>query len=92
MSRETPSLTSLPAAPDVDRRARMISYSLSMGLRIVCLFLCFVVPGWWRLIPVVGVIVLPLIAVGLANVTNPNRAQSRRGIEDHTPSITSLRP
>lgn len=91
MSRETPSLTSLPSAPDVDRRARMVSYSISMGLRIVCLFLCFVVPGWWRIIPIVGVIVLPLVGVALANVANPNRAQAHRGIEKNAPSITSLR-
>jgi hypothetical protein len=48
----------------------MVSYLISMGIRLVCIALCFVVPGWWILIPAGGAIILPLIAVALANVKN----------------------
>ena len=67
VDRETQSLTSLPAAPAEERASRMVAYSISMALRLVCLFLCLVVPGWWVLIPAVGVIVLPIVG-GLVRV------------------------
>ncbi len=60
-------ITDLPASPDEDRRARMIRYSVAMGIRMVCLVLCVVIPDWWRLIPAVGAIVLPYFAVVIAN-------------------------
>jgi len=63
-----------------------------MGLRLVCLFLCFVTPGWWILLPVVGVIVLPLLAVGLANSVNSNASKSLRTRESNVPSLTSFTP
>lgn len=68
----------------------MVSYSISMSLRLVCLYLCFVVPGWWKILPIVGVIVLPLIGVALANVQNPNKSHTVRGSETTVASITSL--
>ena len=58
-----------------------------MGLRLVCLFLCFVVPGWWVLIPAAGVIVLPLIAVALANVV---KAPGARNATAHRHTFTSI--
>lgn len=69
----------------------MVSYSISMSLRLVCLFLCFIVPGWWVILPVIGVIVLPLVGVALANVTDPNKSSVRRA-ESNLISITSTRP
>jgi hypothetical protein len=45
----------------------MIRYAVAMGIRGVCVLLLFVVPGWWRLLPLVGAVVLPYIAVVLAN-------------------------
>lgn len=68
MTNEPQSLTSLPESPSDERSSRMVSYSIAMGLRIVCLYLCFVTPGWWILLPATGVVVLPAIAVVLANV------------------------
>lgn len=47
----------------------MIKYSITMGIRLVCIFVCFLVPGYWAIIPAVGAIVLPYIAVVLANVS-----------------------
>ena len=64
------SITSLPRSPEDDRRARMIKYSVAMGIRLVCILACFVVPGYWIIIPVIGAVVLPYIAVVLANVTD----------------------
>lgn len=64
------SITSLPRSPDDDRRARMLKYSITMGIRLACVIACFFVPGYWIIIPAVGAIVLPYIAVVLANVSS----------------------
>jgi hypothetical protein len=61
-------ITSLAPSPEDDRRARMAKYSIAMGVRLVCIFACFFTPGWWLLIPATGAIVLPYIAVVVANV------------------------
>ena len=63
------SITSLRRSPQDDRRSRMIQYTVAMSIRTVCIVLCLVVPGWWRLLPAVGAIVLPYIAVVLANAS-----------------------
>jgi hypothetical protein len=92
MTPETQSLTSLPVSPNEERKTRLGQYLIAMGLRLVCLFLCFVTPGWWILLPVVGVVVLPLIAVGLANVVNTKSSKSVRTRESNVPSLTSFTP
>ena len=69
----------------------MVAYSISMALRLVCLFLCLVVPGWWVLIPAVGVIVLPIVAMMLANVVHAAGTTKARTHTRHLPSITGGR-
>ncbi len=63
----TQSVTSLPPSPDEERHGRVIKYTITMSVRVSCFLLIFVVPGWWRLIPVIGTVVLPYIAVVIAN-------------------------
>ena len=70
MARQSPTITTLPRSPEDDRRARMIKYSITMGIRIVCIALCLVVNGWWLLVCAAGAIFLPYIAVVLANVVD----------------------
>ena len=45
----------------------MIKYAVAMGIRMVCLILIFVVDGWFKLIPVLGAVFLPWVAVVIAN-------------------------
>ncbi len=74
------SITSLPASPDEERRQRIVRYGIAMSLRVVCIIICFFVQGWWLLLPIAGAIVLPYIAVILANVgTNDSAAVLRPG-------------
>jgi predicted tellurium resistance membrane protein TerC len=68
-----PSITSLPPSPDEERRSRMRKYTIAMSVRMVCILLIFVVQGWWVWVFAFGAIVLPYIAVVLANVGD-NRA------------------
>lgn len=69
-------VTSLPQAPEAERKARMIKYTIAMGVRLVCIGLCFVTPGWWMLIPASGAVLLPYFAVLVANqvVKSPSSA------------------
>lgn len=60
-------ITEIPLSPERERRARMIRYSIAMGIRVVCIFLCLVTPGWWLIIPAAGAIFLPYVAVVIAN-------------------------
>jgi hypothetical protein len=60
-------ITELPLSPERDRRARMVRYSIAMGIRVICIALCLVTPGWWLLIPAAGAIFLPYVAVVVAN-------------------------
>lgn len=66
-------VTELPPSPEEEQGARMRKYAITMGVRVVCIFACLFVPGWWLLIPALGAIFLPYVAVILAN------AVSRRG-------------
>lgn len=47
----------------------MINYTIAMSIRMVCIILCLFVRGWWLLLPAIGAVVLPYIAVVLANAT-----------------------
>lgn len=63
------SITTLAESPDEERNRRMARYALAMGIRVVCVILCFFVQGWWLLVPAIGAIVLPYIAVVIANAS-----------------------
>ena len=46
----------------------MIQYTIAMSIRVVCIVLMLFVHGWWQALCVAGAIILPYIAVVLANV------------------------
>ena len=64
------SITALPLSPTDDRRARMVKYLIAMGVRLICIALCFIVQGWWLAVFAIAAVVLPYFAVILANVGN----------------------
>jgi len=66
--KQTQTATNLPRSPIEDRRRRMIAYTVAMVIRVICVILCIFVRGWWILLPVIGAVFLPYIAVVLANV------------------------
>lgn len=69
------SITSLPLSPELERRNRMIKYSIAMGIRMICVVMLFFVQGWWLLICAVLAVTLPYFAVVIANVhSDPRRA------------------
>ena len=60
-------ITELPQSPDAERRTRMIRYTIAMSIRMVCFALAIVIQDWWRVIPLIAALVLPYIAVVIAN-------------------------
>jgi hypothetical protein len=66
-SQPSSAITSLQMSPDEERKVRMVRYATAMGIRMICIGACFVVPGWWLLIPALGAVVLPYFAVIAAN-------------------------
>ena len=71
MRTSAPTITMLPPSPVDERRGRMLKYTIAMAIRVGCIILCIVVPGWWVVIPVLGAVFLPYFAVLIANSTTP---------------------
>jgi len=68
-----PSATNLPSPPKDDHDARMRHYLMSMGIRTVCFVLAYFLHDWARWVCIGLAIVLPYVAVVLANATNRRR-------------------
>lgn len=68
-TRHTPSVTSLPEAPQDEGKRRVRHYAITMGIRTACFILMAVVQpiGWWTFVFAAGAIFLPYIAVVAAN-------------------------
>lgn len=64
------SATSLPRAPRDDAHTRMTKYFAMMTIRVVCFVLMVLIQpyGWYTWLLAVGAIVLPYLAVVVANV------------------------
>lgn len=61
------SITTLEESADVERHRRFRNYAIAMSVRMVCVILVFLVHGWWLLVPAIGAVLLPYIAVVIAN-------------------------
>jgi hypothetical protein len=82
-------VTSLQNAPELERRSRMIKYTVAMGIRLACIGACFLVSGWWLLVPALGAIILPYFAVVLANSAT-KESQKSAPLRPGTVSVTHL--
>jgi hypothetical protein len=64
---KTVSITELPPSPDHERHMRMLKYAVAMTVRVICIIVVVIVPGWWRLVPALAAVFLPYFAVVVAN-------------------------
>jgi hypothetical protein len=71
----------LSASEDLDRRQRR--YLWTMLVRVVCFALMIFVPGWWKVVALLGAVFLPAAAVLLAN-NQDRRDPTSRPPEDDT--------
>jgi hypothetical protein len=71
----------LSTSDDLDRRQRR--YLWTMLVRVICFVLMFFVPGWWKVVALLGAVFLPAAAVLLANNVD-RRAPATRPVEADT--------
>jgi len=74
----------LSASEDLERRQRR--YLWTMLVRVVCFALMIFVPGWWKVVALLGAVFLPAAAVLLAN------NQDRRAPASRPPDEETTRP
>ncbi|MBG6181020.1 DUF3099 domain-containing protein [Arthrobacter sp. CAN_A1] len=73
-------------------RGRMIKYSISMGIRLVCIVLVFFVEGWLQWVMIAGAVVLPYFAVIFANGgSDTSDLPHSQSLIDNVP-LTALEP
>lgn len=60
-------VTSVGEAPEIERRRRMIIYTVSMLIRFLCVALVVFTSGIWQWVFGIGAIFLPYFAVVVAN-------------------------
>lgn len=64
---EVPAITNAAVAHSDEMHQRMVKYATAMGIRMVCLVSIFIFDGWFKLIPIIGAVILPWVAVVIAN-------------------------
>jgi hypothetical protein len=62
-------ITAVPISPQEDRSHRFVAYTIMMAIRVACVISAVFVPGWWKAVAIAGAVVLPYIAVVIANVS-----------------------
>ncbi len=65
-------ITDAQRALSVEQTGRTRRYLISMGIRTVCVLAAIVVPGWPRWFLIAGAVVLPYLAVVVANAGREN--------------------
>lgn len=89
MKHETPqSATSLPAAPEREVDRRSTRYLIMMGIRVLCFGLMVLVQpyGWYTWLFCIAAVVLPYIAVVLANVGQESKTPAAVDPEQALPA------
>lgn len=82
------SATSLPRAPRDEAHTRMTKYFVMMSVRVLCFVLMVVVTpyGWYTWLFAAGAIILPYLAVVVANVSSRGGATGRISPERALPA------
>lgn len=83
-------ITDAQQSHTADMNGRMIRYAISMGIRLVCIVLAFVFDGWLRWVMIAGAVILPWIAVVIANAGGTVDVSSGNPAPVTTPSRPAL--
>ena len=67
MAKTAQSVTTLGESPEIERRNRMIKYTVAMVIRTICIIVGVMVQGWLMWFCFAGAIFLPYFAVVVAN-------------------------
>lgn len=89
-AREVQSVTSAPQSAAEDQAERMRRYLLTMAFRVVCCGLALVASGWLRWTLVAAAVVLPYVAVVMANAVGPRAGREMAPVEPSAEHIPAL--
>lgn len=64
----------------VEQTGRTRRYLISMGIRTACVLLAIFVPGWLRWVFIAGAVVLPYLAVVIANAGRESDEPGETGV------------
>ena len=67
MSEPTHTITSAQRSLSAEQAGRTRKYLISMGIRTACVIGAIFIPGWPRWVLIAGAVVLPYLAVVIAN-------------------------
>jgi hypothetical protein len=73
-------VTSAPTSTTDDQDKRIKRYLTMMGIRVLLFGLVFVTSGWLRWAAVIGAVVIPYIAVVVANAVAPRQPGSLQSV------------
>src|SRR5690625_1677409 len=79
--RPVTSVTSASEGLSSEMRGRQAQYLVMMGFRVLCVPLVLLVDGWLMWVFIISAVVLPYIAVILANATRRNRTNDSERVE-----------
>ncbi len=79
-SEEIFTITDAQRALSQEQTGRTRRYLISMGIRTVCVLAAVVVPGWPRWLLIAGAVVLPYLAVVMANAGRENDEPGQVGV------------
>lgn len=72
-----------------EQTGRTRRYLISMGIRTACVLGAIIVPGWPRWVLIAGAVVLPYLAVVVANAGRENDEPGELGVaEQSQPALT----
>ena len=80
MAQEVYNITAANRSLSKEQSGRTKRYLISMGLRTACVLAAIVVPGWPKWIFIVGAVVLPYLAVVIANAGHENDEPGSVGV------------
>ena len=69
------SITTLGDSPELERKSRMVKYTVAMTIRVICIIAAIFVEGWLMWLAFAGAIFLPYFAVIIANAQGSKSGQ-----------------
>ncbi len=81
MSDPTHSITSAQHSLSTEQAGRTRKYLISMGIRTACVIGAIFIPGWPRWVLIAGAVVLPYLAVVIANSGGSRKGRAPTQVE-----------
>jgi Flp pilus assembly protein TadB len=74
-------VTNARVSLSADQASRSRRYLISMSIRVICFVLCVVFTGWLRWAFFIGALILPWVAVVIANAGRENAASADQAVQ-----------